>query len=165
MKDKHIINLIESTGFGSLSDSELETIRTHATECEPCERAAAAARLSFLMLKERNTEIFEPSPFFHTRVLANLRERRAASEIWSWSRIWRATGALASSMVATVAALAILTFVIPESQTTAELVEMTSRSVYSAEEVILNPDELLDDQASDGFVLTTLYDSAEDTVK
>ena len=165
MKDKHIINLIENTGFGSLSASDLETIRAHATECEPCERAFAAARLSFLMLKERNAETFEPSPFFQTRVLAQLRERQSANEVWSWSRIWRATGALASSMVATVAALAILTFAIPESPTTTELLETASaRNVYSAEEVILNPDDLLD-EASDGFVLTTLYDATEDMVK
>ena len=165
MKDKHIINLIENTAFGSLSEGDLETIRAHAAECEPCERAFAAARLSFVMLKERSSEPFEPSPFFQTRVLAHLREHQAANEAWTWSRIWRATGALASSMVATVAALAILTFAIPESPT-AELLETASaRNVYSAEEVILNPDSLLDEQGSDGFVLTTLYDAAEDTVE
>lgn len=166
MKDKHIINLIENTVFGSLSEDDLQTIRTHAAECESCERAFAAARLSFVMLKERNSETFEPSPFFHTRVLAHLRERQAASEAWSWSRIWRATGALASSMVATVAALAILTFVFPESPSTAELFEATAaRNVYTAEEVILNPDDLFDEQASDGSVLRTLYDATEDTVE
>jgi hypothetical protein len=144
----------------------VETISAHAAGCESCERAFAAARLSFLILKGRSSETFEPSPFFQTRVLAHLRERQTASEAWSWSRIWRATGALASSMVATVAALAILTFVIPESPTTAELVEAASaRNLYSAEEVILNPDNLFDDQASDSFVLTTLYDAAEDTVE
>ena len=162
MKDKHIINMIENTVFGSLSEGDLETIRAHAAECEPCERSFAAARLSFVMLKERNSETFEPSPFFQTRVMAHVRERQAAGEAWSWSRIWRATGALASSMVATVAALAILTFVIPESPSTAEL---SAQNTYTAEEVILNPDNFLDEQASDGFVLTTLYDVAEDTVK
>lgn len=166
MKDKHIINLIENTAFASLSEADLETIRTHAAECDSCERAFAAARLSFLMLKERSVEAFEPSPFFQTRVMAHLRERQAANEGWSWNRIWRASGALASSMVATVAALAILTFIIPESPTTAELLEgTTARSAYSAEEVILNPGDLFDEQVSDGFVLTTIYDAAEDTVE
>ena len=101
-----------------------------------------------------------------TRVMAHLRERQAANERWSWTRIWQATGALASSMVATVVALAILTFMIPESPTTAELLEgTTARNAYSAEEVILNPGDPFDEQVTDGFVLTTIYDAAEDTVE
>lgn len=165
MKDKHIISLIDNSSFGSISESDLETIRVHVAECDSCESAFAAARLAFVMLQERATETVEPTPFFQTRVLAQLRERQAANT-WSWDRIWRAAGALASSMVATVAALAILTFVIPESPSTADLLEGTSaRNAYSAEEVILNPGDLLDEQASDGLVLTTLYDAAEDTVK
>lgn len=164
MQDKHIINLIENTSFGSISESDLETIRAHAAECNSCHSAFTAARLAFVMLQERATETVEPSPFFQTRVMAHLRERQAANT-WSWSRIWRATGALASSMVATVAALAVLTFVIPESSTTAEFLEGASaRNAYSAEEVILNPGDSLD-EISDGFVLTTLYDATEDTVK
>lgn len=162
MKDKHIINLIEGSPFGSLSETDLTTIRAHAAECSTCQRAFEAAQLSALMLKERIAEAFEPSPFFHTRVLATLRERQQAGETWAWSRIWRATGALASSMVATVVALAVLTFVIPETQ----VMETTSaRNAFSAEEVILNSGELPDEQVSDGYVLTTLYDAPEDTVK
>lgn len=164
MNDKHIISLIENTSFGSISESDLETIRAHAAECHSCASAFAAARLAFVMLQERTSETVEPSPFFQTRVMAHLRERQAAS-VWSWDRIWRAAGALASSMVATVAALAVLTFVIPESPSTADLEGTSARNAYSAEEVILNPGDFLDEQASDGLVLTTLYDAAEDTVK
>ena len=117
------------------------------------------------MLKERVAEVLEPSPFFHTRVLAQLRERQAANDKWAWSRIWRATGALASSMVATVAALAVLTFVIPESQVSYDLETSSARNSYSAEEVILNPGDLFDELASDGSVLTTLDDAAGDGAK
>jgi hypothetical protein len=166
MKDNHIIDLIETTPFGKISEADMKTINAHAAECEPCERAFTAARLASGMLNERTSETFEPSPFFQTRVMAHLRERQASNETWSWNRIWRATGALASTMVATVAALAVLTFVIPESPATADLLEATTaRNAYSAEEVILNPGDSLDEQASDGFVLTTLYDATEDTVK
>jgi hypothetical protein len=73
--------------------------------------------------------------------------------------MWRAAGALASSMVATVAALAVLTFAIP-SQVTTVTPETTALSAYSAEEVILDGES--DDQASDGQVLTTLYGAEED---
>jgi hypothetical protein len=163
MKHQHIISLIENTSFGSISESDLETIKAHVAECDSCENAFAAARLASVMLRERTAETFEPSPFFQTRVMAHLRERQAANT-WDWSRIWRATGALASSMVATVVALAILTFVVPDSSTTAELVEASARNAYSVEEVILNPGDSLD-EVSDGHILTTLYDAAEDTLK
>lgn len=166
MRDNHIIDLIDETSFENLSDTDLKTIRSHVAECESCESAFAAARVASLMLKERTAEAFEPSPFFQTRVLAYLRESQTANENWGWSRIWRAAGALASSMVATVAALAVLTFVIPEAPYSSELGESASaRNIYSAEEVILNPSELTEEQVSDGYVLSTLYDVAEDTVK
>lgn len=166
MKDKHIINILESTPLASLSQDELTAIRAHTGECSGCRQAFEAAQISALLLKERVAETFEPSPFFHTRVLAALRESQKATEPWDWSRIWRATGALASSMVATVAALVVLTFVVPETQTSTELLEATSaRNAYSAEEVILNQGELPDDQVSDSHVLTTLYGVDEDTLR
>ena len=164
MKDQHIISLIENTSFGSISESDLETIKAHAAECDACESAFAAARLASVMLRERTAETFEPSPFFQTRVMAHLRERQTANDTWAWSRIWRAAGALASSMVATVLALAVLTFVVPDSSTTGELVEASARNAYSVDEVILNPGDSLD-EVSDSHILTTLYDAAEDTVK
>ena len=166
MKDNHIIKLIEETPFTQISELDLKTISAHVAGCESCEAAFTAARLASVMISERTAEGFEPSPFFQTRVMAHLRERQAANETWSWNRIWRATGALASTMMATVAALAVLTFVIPESPSTAELLDSTTaRNLYSAEEVILNPSDSLDEQTSDGFVLRTLYDAAEDTAK
>ena len=157
MKDKHIINLLESGPLAELSESDLSEVRAHAGECAGCHQAFEAAQIAALLLKERAAETFEPSPFFHTRVMATLRERQATNERWAWSRMWRSAGALASSMVATVAALAVLTFVIPSQVTP----ETTALSAYSAEEVILNHGES-DDQVSDGQVLTTLYEADED---
>jgi anti-sigma-K factor RskA len=157
MKDKHIINLLESGPLAELSDSDLSEVRAHAEECAGCRQAFEAAQIATLLLKERAAETFEPSPFFHTRVLATLRERQTANDQWAWSRMWRSAGALASSMVATVAALAVLTFVIPAQVTP----ETSALSAYSAEEVILNHGES-DDQVSDGQVLTTLYEADED---
>lgn len=159
MKDKHIINLLEGAPLAKLSESDLFEIQAHARECAGCHQAFEAAQIAALLLKEREAETFEPSPFFHTRVMAALRERQTTSEQWAWSRMWRAAGALASSMVATVAALAVLTFVIPGQVTV--MPETTALSAYSAEEVILNRGES-DDQVSDSQVLTTLYEAEED---
>ena len=159
MKDKHIINLLESAPLAKLSESDLSEIQAHAGECVGCRQAFEAAQIVGLLLKERGAETFEPSPFFHTRVMATLRERKTANDQWAWTRMWRSAGALASSMVATVAALAVLTFVIP-SQVSTVTPEITALSAYSVEEVILNGES--DDQVSDGQVLTTLYDAEED---
>lgn len=158
MKDKHIINLLESAPLAELSKSDLSEVRAHAGVCPGCRQAYEATKIAALLLKERAAETFEPSPFFHTRVMATLRERQAVNE-WAWSRMWRSAGALASSMVATVAALAVLTFVIPGQNTVAP--ETTALNAYSAEEVILNRGES-DDQISDVQVLTALYGAEED---
>lgn len=166
MSDKHIISLIESTSLAGLSESDLKEIRVHSGECLDCRRAFEAAQISVLLLKERVAETFEPSPFFHTRVLANLRQRQSENESWAWGRMWRAAGALASSMVATVAALAILTFVIPGTQITSGTGEMTSSvNSYTAEDVLLDQSVGADDQVSDSQILTTLYGTDEDAVR
>jgi hypothetical protein len=163
MKSEHIINLIESGPLDDLKESDLVTVRAHASSCTSCNEAFQAARISALLLKEHAAEKFEPTPFFQTRVLAALRERQ--NEQWSWSRIWQATGALASSMVATVAAIAVLTFVIPGLHSEPAVSDLTAGNLYSAEEVVLNQSDLPDnqvDQISDGQVLTALYEAEEE---
>lgn len=159
MKDEHIIELLESGPLAELTENDLTKIRGHVKVCASCDQAFEAAQLSSLLLKEQTAAAFEPSPFFQTRVLAALRERQAANE-WSWSRMWRATGALASSMVAGVAAIAVLTFIAPGVSTETEL--SLAGNGYSAEEVILNQAEVPDDQASDAQVLNTLYETDEE---
>lgn len=161
MKDEHIIGLIESEPLASLSEQDLTAIRAHTSQCSDCLRAFQAAQVSAFMLKERAAAEFEPSPFFHTRVMATLRERQAANGSWALSRLWRAAGALASSMVATVAALAVLTFVIPGTQVTTGTQVSSLPNTYSAEEVMLDQSTQLDEQISDGQLLTTLYDGEE----
>jgi len=136
-------------------------IRAHAKECSNCLRALEAAQVSLLLLKEHAAVQFEPSPFFHTRVLATLRQRQAVNDAWAFGRLWRAAGALASSMVATVAALAFLTFVIPDRQVATISQASLSANGYSAEEVIL--DQAQSEEVSEGQLLTTIYDGDEET--
>lgn len=171
MKEEHIISLLEAVSLASLSENDLTAIRAHTSDCSDCQRAFEAAQISALLLKERAAEVFEPSPFFHTRVLATLRERQAANESGALGRMWRAAGALASSMVATVAALAVLTFVIPGSQTSLSPQELSSLpNGYSAEEVLLYPSDTTatqvpTNQVSDGEVLTAIYGGEEEAVR
>jgi anti-sigma-K factor RskA len=169
MANKHIISLIESMPLAGLSDADLNAIRTHTAECSDCREAFKAAQVSMRLLKEYAAESFEPSPFFNTRVLATLRERQAKgswTDAWALGRVWRAAGALASSMVATVAVLAVLTFVIPGNQVSSGVQALsTLPNNYSAEDVMLYQNELADDQASDGQVLTNLYSGEDEAVK
>jgi anti-sigma-K factor RskA len=157
MRDEHIRRTLEEAPLSSLGKAELEALRAHADVCADCERAFDAARVSSLMLKARAAEVFEPSPFFQTRVLAQLRERRAAEEGWTLARLWKTAGLLVSSMAATVAALAVFTFVAPPEATAQATVEP-----YTAESVILDESDASDEQMSIGQVFTTLYESDEE---
>ena len=160
MKYKHIISLIENTPFGSLTEGDLTMIRSHAEECSDCGQAFQAAQVSAELLKERVAAAFEPSPFFQTRVMAMWRERQAAGGMWSFSRLWRSAGALASSMVATVAALAVLTMVIPGNEVASTSLQSRSLSSYTAEEVLLDQTAQLEED-SDGVLLTSIYAGEE----
>jgi|ERR1043166_341665 anti-sigma-K factor RskA len=161
MRDQHIIKLIEETPFVNLSESELSAIRAHAAGCSGCLRAFQAAEIAALLLKERVAAEFEPPPFFQTRVLANWRERQAANDSWAFARLWRAAGALASSMVAAVALLAVLTFAIPETQV-ASGSQVGSVNGYSAEEVLLGQTAQAE-EVSDNQLLTTIYEGEDES--
>src|SRR5689334_17254324 len=155
MRDEHIKRMLEEAPFSSLSEGELERARAHAGACADCRRAFDAAQVSSLMLKARAASEFEPSPFFQTRVLAQLRERRAAEEGWTLARLWKSAGLLVSSMAATVAALAVFTFVAPQPTTAQDL----AAAVPTAETLILGESDAADEQMTDGQVFTTLYES------
>jgi hypothetical protein len=165
MKNAHVIGILEAKPFAAMDSNDLEQIRVHAAGCESCRQAYEAARVSALLLQERAAETFEPSPFFQTRVLATLRERQAANETWVWSRLWRTAGGLASSMIATVATLAILTFVVPGTQTAESPDPATAFNAYSTEAVVLDGSAVSNDQISDSEVLTTLYGPNDEVVK
>ena len=160
MRDEHIKRLLDEAPLASLGKAELAAVRAHAAACEECGRAFEAARASSQMLKARAAESFEPSPFFQTRVLAALRERRAAEEErWTLARLWRSAGLLVSSLAATTAALAVFTFVAPSEQVSAQEVAGT----YSAESVIF--DEGADEQMTYDQVMTSLYGAEDEAAR
>ncbi|HEY2960934.1 MAG TPA: zf-HC2 domain-containing protein [Pyrinomonadaceae bacterium] len=157
MKDKHITELLDNTALASLSQIELEEIRAHARECEPCRSAFAAAQLSAVVIKQRAEVVFEPSPFFQTRVMAAWREQQATENVPAMWRLWKSSRALVSSMALTTAALGALSFMIsaPASNT----LDATA-STFSAESVILGQDS--DDQLTYEQVLNAIYTDDED---
>jgi hypothetical protein len=156
MRDNHITEMLDSKPFASLSETDLATMRAHVASCASCSRAYDAAQISGLLIKEHADEAAQSSldanPFFQTRVMAAWRERRETN-VSALRRLWNATGALVTTMAVTTAALAVLAFVAPSSETmnqpTAALVP------YSAESVVLDQSD--NDQVTDDQVLNAIY--------
>ena len=158
MNNKHIIEILENSPLRGLSDSDLALITSHARECESCERAYQAARLSTMIISERVGSPVEPPPFFQTRVMAAWRERQSLENVPAWSRLWRSSRALVSSMALTTAALGALSFFAPGIPTSGSLDD--TASTYSAEAVIMGQQN--DDQMSYEQVLSTIYNDDDD---
>lgn len=161
MKDKHIIEVIDNVSLASLSQFELEEARVHAQACETCGAAFQAAQLSALVIRERVHTKIEPSPFFHTKVLAALREQQAVESVSAFGRLWKSASALVSSMAVATIALAALTFVVPDPATA---VQEQTASAYSAESVIFDQgdDHLTDGQLTYAQVLNAIYEEEDE---
>jgi hypothetical protein len=158
MKDNHITNILDNTSLASLSETGLRTIRSHVETCAECDRAFAAAQITALLMKERAGEAAEKSlnvnPFFQTRVLAAWREQQSVNSAPAFRRLWNATGALVAAMTATTAALAVLTFAAPSSDTTNQ--QTAALFPYSAETVVLDQDQD-DNQMTNDQVFSAIY--------
>jgi hypothetical protein len=161
MKDEHIIEILDGAPFAALDERDVARIRDHTSSCDDCLRAFQAAQVASTFIHERAAATVEPSPFFQTRVLALLREKRAGQDAWGLGRMWRAAGALVSSMAATVAILAVLSFVVPGEDAALNSTAISTPNAYPIEAVFLDDNDSQDDQ-SDAQVLTTLYESDEE---
>lgn len=157
MKEKHIIEILDGASLANLTKSEMETIRAHTKNCQECSRAFEAAQVSALMIKERVEETIEPSPFFHTRVMAAIRERKAA-EVSAFKRLWDAAGSFVYSMTAAVAVLVAVTFFSFGFQTESTTTQ-DSFAQYSAEEVLLTEESAAsDEQLTDEEIFSAIYE-------
>ena len=157
MNTEHIINLLDERPLAMLSEPERALIEVHTKECAPCLKAYQAAIITATLLQERAAEVFEPTPFFKTRVMTALRERQADSS-FSFGAMWRAARAMVASMITVVMILAALNFYFGSSSITSTPESVAaSDTLYSTESVILGNGS---DDLTDNEVLTTLYDSS-----
>lgn len=156
MKDQHIIEVIDSVAFASLSQVELDEVKAHTQDCATCLSAFEAAQLSALVIKQRAEVKIEPSPFFHTKVLAALRERQKVETVPAFLRLWKSASALVSSMALATIALAVMTFVLPDPAT-AVTEQLASGDV--AEAVVFGQ---TDEQLTYEQVLATLYEEGDE---
>ena len=156
MKDRHIIEVIDSVALASLSPIELDEVKVHTRGCASCRTALEAAQLSALVMRERAQVKIEPSPFFHTKVLAALREQQTVDTQPAFMRLWKSASALVSSMAVATILLGAMTFVFPEPATA--LNEQTA-SLDAAESVIFDQG---DEQLTYEQVLATIYDGEDE---
>ena len=157
MRDNHITQMLEEKPFGSLSQQERDTIKSHIAACARCGQAHESARISFELIKERASETVEVSPFFKTRVMAALRERHLQPDPPALVRMWRAAGSLVSAMAAMVVILVGLTVFTYSADSQPEL---TTQNIYSAE-YVFEQDDPADDPLAYDQVLSTMYDAGD----
>ena len=160
MSETHITHILDDKPVAALSESELGAIRAHTASCADCARAFEAARISTLLLNEyageTNANALNANPFFQTRVLAAWREQQVTAGAWNLRRLWNATGGLVSSMAATTAVLAALTFVIPVEES--RPVQTAALIPSSAETVVFDES---DEEMTNEDVLSAIYDEEE----
>jgi hypothetical protein len=146
MSKSHIIDILDSAPVASLSEAQMVLVRAHIESCASCAHSFEAASLTSQVIHERVAIVIEPSPFFATKVLARVREEHAEN-VHVLLRLW-------SSMAATTAALAVLSFVIPSQTIGTETI-----SAHPALSVILGDEE---DQLSYEQILSTIYEEDEE---
>ena len=114
MRNEHILDILDDKAFDELTANEKRSMEIHTAQCLGCLQAYEAAKMSSLLLKTSVTQNFGPSPFFQTRVMANLREKQARIKpLLAFARIWKASGALVAMMITTVFVLIGLTVFAP----------------------------------------------------
>ena len=156
MRDNHIIKMLEEKTVSRLSEGDINQIEAHVAVCPVCQRAYDAARLAHSLIRARASQATEVSPFFETRVMAAIREKRLQPELPAIVNWWRAARAILSAMAAMIVVLIGLTVFSygPEQQTQSP--EMISQNTLSPE-YILSEDEESDDDMPYDQVLATMY--------
>ncbi|MDQ4122437.1 MAG: hypothetical protein M3209_13440 [Acidobacteriota bacterium] len=124
MKSKHITTILDETPFKDLTAAQIGEINAHSETCSSCRTAFQAARLSSVLLQNRTTEVFEPSPFFESKILAALREKQIVAKpiaaFWGW---WKASSMVIFPILLVVITLMALTIFAPQQQIQATIAD------------------------------------------
>lgn len=159
MKTDHITDLLANTRYRDLSESDLAGLHRHIAGCDSCRRAFDAARVADSLVVKRAEAMLEPSPFFETRLMAQIRQRQAANEVSPLARAWRAAYGMVASMAAVVILLFALTYYTggpaPEKPSVAY-------DADSAEGVLFAHDMIDDEEIIDAQVINAFYESYGD---
>lgn len=163
MPDNHIIKMLDEKPFGSLGDAEIARAESHIATCDQCKSAYDAARVAASLIQARTSETVDAGPFFKTRVMAAIRERQLTPEEPALARMWRAAGALISTMALLLVILTGITIFSQSPYSQSPTTEVAaSQNLYSPEYVVLERGDLDDDELANDQVLGTVYDLEDD---
>lgn len=158
MPDKHIIRTLEEKPFNSLSGDDIASIESHIASCDECKSAYEASRVAAGLIQARAAQTMNVGPFFKTRVMAAIRERRLSPEEAPLVRMWRAAGALVSGIAVLLVILVGMTIFSKSPDSTMELRMAASQNLYSPEYVVLERGDPGDDELANDQVVSTIYD-------
>jgi hypothetical protein len=159
MPDNHIIKMLDEKPFSSLGDGDIASAESHIATCEQCKSAYDAARVAASLIQARTSEALEPGPFFKTRVMAAIRERQLTAEEPALVRMWRAAGALISTLALVLVTLTGMTIFSQSTDSQSQMpVVAASQNLYSPEYVVLERGDLDDDELANDQVIGTVYD-------
>ncbi len=158
MADTHIITTLEEKPFDSLSGDDIASVESHIAICDECKSAYDAARIAAGLIQARTAETVDVGPFFKTRVMAAIRESRLSPEEPALVRMWRAAGALVSTMAVLLVMLAGITIFSKSPDSQIGLTMPASQNLYSPEYVVLERGDLGDSELANDQVVATIYD-------
>src|SRR5262249_17329304 len=110
------------------------------------------------LLQERASIVIEPPPFFHTKVMAAIRERNQQPEFLGLRNIWQSARTLVASLAILVALLTATAFY------TGNGLSPDINAGKSSDSAMFGPESMAEEEITYGQVVTNLYDlDAEDT--
>jgi predicted anti-sigma-YlaC factor YlaD len=158
MPDTHITSTLEEKPLDSQSGDDIASVESHIAICDECKSAYDAARVAASLIQARAAETMDVGPFFKTRVMAAIREGRLSPEGPPLVRMWRAAGALVSTMAVLLVILTGMTIFSESPDSQIELTMAASQNLYSPEYVVLERGDLGDDELANDQVVSTIYD-------
>jgi hypothetical protein len=158
MPDTHIISRLEEKPLDNLSGGDIASVESHTAICDECESAYEAARIAARLIQARAAETVEVGAFFKTRVMAAIRESRLSPEEAPLVRIWKAAGALVSTIAVLLLILVGMTIFSSSRDSQKEVTMAASENLYSPEYVVLERGDPGDDELANDQVVSTIYD-------
>jgi hypothetical protein len=161
VKRGHITNLLDREAVRDLTPGDCMTVEAHCVKCADCRNAYFAAIAAHELITAHSVQLFEPSPFFATRVMAVIRERGARQESTFAAGVIAATSALRTaltSMILVVTLLFSLTLYFGGNEV--GYVDQSSDARASSEPALLDEEDGGDD-LSDFQVISILYGPAD----
>lgn len=158
MPDSHIIRTLEEKPFDNLNGGDIARIESHIAFCDECKSAYDASRVAASLIQARAAQTVNVGPFFQTRIMAAIREKRLSPEEAPLVRMWRAAGALVSAIAVLLAILVGMTIFSKSPDSQMELTMSASQNLYSPEYVVLERGDPDDEELANDQVVSTIYD-------